>query len=177
MLPAYDYNIRYKFASNHNNADGLSRLPLPSTFPDLDSQCVTTFNLAQVQALPVTVGDIQKATRRDIVLGKVYCYILKGWPSKIPEELQPYKHCENELSTGNGCVMWGVRVVVPQTLHSQVLKSLHSNHPGITWMKAIARSYFWWTGLDKAIEELGKSCQSCQANQANPATGPLHPWI
>jgi len=44
-------------------------------------------------------------------------------------------------------------------------------------MKAFARSYFWWTGLDKAIEELGKSCQSCQANQANPAATPLHPWI
>jgi len=41
-------------------------------------------------------------------------------------------------------------------------------------MKAIARSYFWWTGLDKQIEELGKSCQ---ANQANPAAAPLHPWI
>ena len=78
MLPAYDYNIRYKFTSNHDNADGLSRLPLPSTLPDLDSQCVTTFNLAQVQALHVTVGDIQKATRHDIVLGKVYCYMLEG---------------------------------------------------------------------------------------------------
>ena len=60
---------------------------------------------------------------------------------KFIKELQPYKHRENELSTENGCVMWGMRVVVPQTLHSQVLKSLHSNHPGITWMKAIARSY------------------------------------
>ena len=68
-------------------------------------------------------------------------------------------------------------MIVPQTLHSQVLKSLHANHPGITRMKAIARSYFWWIGQDKAIEELGKSCQSCQANQANPAAAPLHPWI
>ena len=59
-------------------------------------------------------------------------------------------------------------------MHSQVLKSLHSNHPGITRKKVIARSYFWWAGLDKAIEGLGKSCQ---ANQANLATGPLHPWI
>ena len=44
-------------------------------------------------------------------------------------------------------------------------------------MKAIARSYFWWGGLDKDIEELGKSCQSCQANQSNPTVAPLHPWV
>jgi len=97
---------------------------------------------------------------------------------KFIKELQPYKHCENELSTENGCVMWGIRVVVPQTLHSQVLKSLHSNHPGITRLKPLLEvTYFCWTGLDKAIEEFGKSCQSFQANQGNPATGPLHPWI
>ena len=177
LLSAYDYTIQYKSTTNHGNADGLSRLPLPSTLPDLDSQCVTTFNIAQVQALPVTFGDIQKNTRRDTILGKVYHYLQEGWPTKVPEELQPYKHRENELGVENGCVMWGMRVIVPQTLHSQVLKSLHANHPGITRMKAIARSYFWWIGLDKAIEELGKSCQSCQANQANPAAAPLHPWI
>ena len=30
-------------------------------------------------------------------------------------------------------------------------------------MKALARSYLWWIGLDKDIESLGKSCESCQA--------------
>jgi len=68
LLSAYGYNIRYKSTTNHSNADGLSRLPLPSTLPDLDVQCVTTFNIAQVQALPVTFGDIQKATRLDTML-------------------------------------------------------------------------------------------------------------
>ena len=42
-------------------------------------------------------------------------------------------------------------------------------------MKAIARSYFWWSGLDKAIKEMGKTCYTCQANQPNPPTAPLHP--
>ena len=59
--------------------------------------------------------------------------------------------------------MWGIRVIIPESLQSQVLKSLHESHPGISRMKAIARSYFWWNGLDKDIENLGKSCQTCQA--------------
>ena len=74
--------------------------------------------------------------------------------------LPRYQHHENEVGAENGCVMWGMRVIVPQTLHSQVLKSLHANHPGITRTKEIAQSYFWWIGLDKAITELGKSCQA-----------------
>ena len=44
-------------------------------------------------------------------------------------------------------------------------------------MKAVARSYFWWIGLDKDIENLGKSCENCQAVKSNPTAAPLHPWV
>ena len=44
-------------------------------------------------------------------------------------------------------------------------------------MKAIARSYFWWSGLDKDIENLANSCSVCQAIKSSPAVAPLHPWI
>ena len=44
-------------------------------------------------------------------------------------------------------------------------------------MKALARSYLWWMGLDQAIDELGKSCEACQADQPNPPAAPLHPWV
>ena len=44
-------------------------------------------------------------------------------------------------------------------------------------MKALARSYIWWIGLDKDIESLGKSCESCQAIKSNPTAAPLHPWV
>ena len=177
VLSAYDYSIQYKSTTDHGNADGLSRLPLPLTSPTTDTQGATMFNVGQVQALPVTFQHIQKATRRDRILGKVYCYVIERWPSHVPDELKQYMSRETELSTENGCLIWGIRVVVPKVLHSQVLKTLHANHPGITCMKAIAQSYFWWCGLDKAIEDIGKSCHSCQANQPNPSVAPLHPWV
>ena len=44
-------------------------------------------------------------------------------------------------------------------------------------MKAVARTYFWWIGLDKDIENHGKSCESCQAVKSNPTAAPLHPWV
>ena len=135
------------------------------------------FNIGQVQALPVTVQDIQQATRRDATMGKVYKYVQQGWPKQVSEELLLYSNRQTELSTENGSLLWGIRVIVPKSLQSRVLQSLHANHPGVSWMKTIARSHFWWKGLDKDIETMGKTCHSCQANQSNPPTAPLHPWV
>ena len=100
-----------------------------------------------------------------------------GWPEQVTDELKPYKARMNEIGIEHGCLMWGIRVIVPEALQPKVLESLHKSHPGITRMKAIARSYFWWGGLDKAIEDLAKSCSACQALQAVPAAAPLHPWV
>ena len=44
-------------------------------------------------------------------------------------------------------------------------------------MKAVARSYIWWPGLDKAIENLVKSCVSCQAVRHTPTVAPLQLWM
>ena len=73
----------------------------------MDTQGATMFNMGQVQALPVTFQHIQKATRRDMILSKVFCYVIEGWPNHVPGELKPYKNRETELSTENGCLMWG----------------------------------------------------------------------
>ena len=43
-------------------------------------------------------------------------------------------------------------------------------------MKAISRSYFWYTGWDQDIKKLANSCESCQAVKSSPALAPLHTW-
>ena len=42
-------------------------------------------------------------------------------------------------------------------------------HPGVTRMKAVARSFMWWPGLNKQIEDTAKSCTACQAVKASAA--------
>ena len=108
ILSAYDYDIRYKSTTEHGNADGLSRLPLPTTLPSVDTTAASTFNIGQVQALPVTSEDIERATRCDPVLSKVYRYIGRGWPSQVNEELKPFRDRQTELTTEGGCLFWGI---------------------------------------------------------------------
>ena len=73
LLSAYQYEIRFKPTQEHANADGLSRLPLPTTTGSkvICSTDPAIFNLSQVESLPVTATQIQAASRTDPVLSKV----------------------------------------------------------------------------------------------------------
>ena len=176
ILAAYVYVIKYKSTHTHSNADDLSRLPFSSSDAP-SSRGISILNIGQVQALPVTFWDVQKAARQDKTLSKVLTYVQNGWPKQVPDELKPYQGRQNEIGIECDCLMWGIRVIIPGSLQPKVLRSLHENHPGITRMKAMAQSYFWWSGLDKAVEGLSKSYSACQSLQAAPAAAPLHPWL
>ena len=67
----------------------------------------------------VTCDQIKKATRVDPVLSKVHAYVLNGWPSSVQDpQFYPYKERKLELSVEQGCVLWGMRVIVPDCLRS-----------------------------------------------------------
>ena len=57
------------------------------------------------------------------------------------------------------------------------MEELHKDHPGASRMKAVARSYFWYPGLDRDIEKKAHSCVACQAVKNAPPAAPLHPWL
>ena len=85
-----------------------------------------------------------------------------------------------EISIEQDCIIWGNRVVIPSALRDKVLKDLHQSHPGMSKMKALARSYFWWPEMDKNIENVvmkvvNRRILSKMPNQsvnATPSSGP-----
>ena len=80
------------------------------------------------------------------------------------------------MSTFNGCLLLGLRVVIPKKYHSSVLKLLHEGHPGITCMKSLARLHVWWPTINADIEQTVQSCSSCQETARDPVRVPLHQW-
>ena len=177
LLSAYQYQWEFRKGSQLSNADALSRSPLeerPSAVP----LCPDTIQLITVleQGL-VTVEKVKQFTARDPVLSQVLRFCLSGWPEKCTEpNLLPFSRRSVELTSHDGCVLWGGRVVIPSQLRKLVLLQLHDTHPGISRMKSIARSYFWWPGMDAEIEDLGRSCASCCQLRNNPPPAPLHQW-
>jgi hypothetical protein len=116
LLSAYCYDIEYKPTQAHGNADGLSRLPLPSIGKKEGPLGIDVFNVAQLDALPVTAVQLGQATHRDRTLAKVWRYTKSGWPQKFPDYLKPYWVRRHELTIEGDCLMWGIRVIVPLKL-------------------------------------------------------------
>ena len=174
-LAAYDYVLKHK-PGIENNADGLSRLPLKCENLNYVPEEID-YLFAIIENTPVNVSDIQAETHKDECLIKVHDYCINGWPeSTVPENLKPYKNRHTDLSLENGCILWGSRVIIPQSLQNRVLMTLHDAHTGMSKMKSLARSWFWWPNMDADIERYVKLCSTCAQHAKHPASSPLHNW-
>lgn len=172
VLMSYNYDIEYRKSADHMNADAMSRLPTMGK--DCIGEDGSVFYFSQVDELPVSARDI--VPRKDPTLCKVWNYTLNGWPNYVLEEgLKPYFTRRHELSEDQGCVLRGMRVIIPPKYGLRLLDELHHEHPGICRMKALARSYLWWPGLDGCTEERVRTCSYCLAVQKSPAVAPLEP--
>jgi len=71
--------------------------------------------------------------------------------------------------------MWKICVIVPEELQQSVLDELHSGHLGVVKIKALARSYVWWPGLDRSIEKIAAGYFECQMISNSSEKARLHP--
>ena len=75
-----------------------------------------------------------------------------------------------------------IRIVIPATMHMEILEKLHEGHQGITKTRERARQSVWWPGLSSQIEEMVKNCPTCCKSQSQhvqpllPSTLPSLPW-
>ena len=152
-------------------ADFLSRRPTDAE-PSQEEQ--VTVNVMFIEGDQfVNASIVASETKRDSVLSKVLQFTQHGWPEKPEPVFQPYRNKRLELTQEDGILLWNSRVIIPEVLHTLLLKDLHAEHLGMVKMKQLARRYLWWPGLDKEIEETVKLCHSCQeAAKAPPAPNP-----
>ena len=132
FLAGYDFEIKYQNTSQHANADALSQLPLPSQ-DGTEQDGMGNLFIKQIENLPITAMSLKGATQNDPILAKVLHFTLSGWPVKGCEEcpdLKPYYDRRHELTIEQGCIMWGIRVVIPTKLRDRVLEELHDRHWG-----------------------------------------------
>ena len=176
-LAGYAYIIRHRSGDAHGNCDALSRLPLHTPHSAKTPAPAEYVQLIEnLNDSPVTSTHIRTWTQRDPVLSRVHRYLLTGWPESDITTTQ-YHKVRDELSIHDGCVMRGARIIVPKPGRATMLKLLHSSHSGVVKMKALARSYIWWPGIDLQMEQLSQQCAQCEENARQPTRAPLRPWL
>ena len=58
----------------------------------------------------------------------------------------------------------------------ELLAELRAGHQGMAKMKSVARSFFWWPGMDTEIEWTANNCKLCLQSRGLLLIAPLHPW-
>ena len=124
-------------------------------------------------------AELATATENDGVLQSGISCITDG-ENNCP---RPYVTFVDELSVVDGVLLKGKRVVVPDSMKTQMLTLIHEGHLGIEKCKRRARKILYWPNMNKDVYETVSRYDVCQeyryAQPKQPLTmheRPDRPW-
>lgn len=186
-LMRYDLQVTYVPGKELFLADTLSRAFQKDPVEDDPELCVVVHQVAKYLSVsPQKQEETRKATKEDETLKIVLKYHQEGWPTHIRDvhlHARPFWKVRGELSEHDGLLFMSERLVVPLSMRSKMLTSIHEGHQGIEKCKTKARTVLYWPGMDQQIEEIVQKCSTCEkfqnSNQKEPLlpeTIPDRPW-
>ena len=117
---------------------------------------------------------------------KLLSVVKSGWPDAkqdLPTECWLYWNYRDEISTSEGILFKGEKVIVPNSMRIEMLKCIHSSHLGIEKCKRRARDVLFWPGMNSQIQDVVTNCNICnmyqKRNTKEPLLShetPLRPW-
>ena len=79
----------------------------------------------------------------------------------------------NEITSAEGLLFKGDRVIIPAALCKLMKKKLHHGHTGIQRTRALARQVMFWPSVNAKITDMISKCSACIENQAYQQKEPL----
>ena len=107
----------------------------------------------------------------------MYQLTQQGWPHQrrhVPCLVRRYWDFRDELSTDDGMLLKGPRLIIPGELQEEYLSRLHEGHLSANKVQENAKQHMYWTGIDADIEDYTKRCQECIKRSQVPKE-PLQP--
>ena len=184
-LQGYTFNLKHK-PGKDNPTDYMSRHPtqIPDPREQKEQQEAQLINhhinaiIRDDLPVAVTLEQMKTATGKDPTMQRLIQAIQTGYISNPDiQELMPYSHVFNELSTVEGLVLRGSKMVVPESLRNQVVTLAHEGHQGIVRTKQFLRATTWFSGMDKRVEKEIAHCMPCQITVKTPQQEPLKPTV
>ncbi len=160
-LQPYEFKLVHVDGKSIGLADCLSRFPVGEPDKQLEDDlmiCPADTFAGRDQAR------IAAATQADRELQELRRAIIDGWPhtrSEVPASISAYWDYRDELSTYNGIVYKGDRIVIPRVLRGDMVKRIHKAHLGMVTSKQRARDLIFWPGMNSQIEDTIRRCEVC----------------
>ena len=93
--------------------------------------------------------------------------IKQGWPthrSTTDVIVRPYFSFRDELTTHDGLIFKGQRLVVPLALRKEMLQIAHGGHVGTESTLRHLREALFWPGMNSEASVMVEQCEACQSN-------------
>ena len=175
-LQTYDIKLVHKPGSKLVISDTLSRAPLQHGLDEIETDDIvsniqhTPFNASRLQTL-------REHTANDPTLTQLKLTVLNGWPddlSTVPDCIKPYTSYRDEITTQDGLLLRGERLIIPTSMRRDMLEKIHAGHIGINSCLRRARDLIFWPRMSQEIRQYVEACDTCATF---PATQPKQPII
>jgi hypothetical protein len=176
QLQNYDLDVKYVKGTSLHLADALSRAYI-NMDPHPEEKVIETVNaLLFMRVSDERVKAIADETARDPEMRELAAVIQTGWPKKsenLQHHIQPFFAHRHELTTHNGLIFKGQRIVVPPTLRADTIRRLHESHCGMEATLQHAREIVFWPNITDHIRNKIANCQVCIANSGSNQKEPM----
>ena len=177
-IQKYQINLIYCPGKQLVIADTLSRAYLTKQPDDSTS---FEFEVNVVASLPISktkLEQFQSMTQSDSALKQLMKLTLDGWPdhkSQVPTECLPYWSFRDQISSSDGVLLKGEKLIISKAMQPEMLKLIHCSHLGIEKCKQQARDIMYWPGMSSQIQDTVSACGTCNTYQRKNQKEPLIP--
>ena len=173
-LQKYDVELEWTPGKFLVIADTLSRAVQPGAALSSTEDEITCHVDAIKSTLPISQEKwkiIASETLNDPELQKVQQQVMNGW---IHRRTPQYYHYREEITSVDGVLLKGTRIIIPNNLRPDMLSRIHEGHLGIEKCKRRARQSVYWPKMNRDIELTVGSCSVCQTHRYKQQKEPLN---
>ena len=153
-LQKYDVTIKYRPGKEMQLADALSHCPARAS-----QEIKLDMRVDYIAFTKPWIEKLKDSTQRDPILVTVYQLTQQGWPHQrrhVPHLARRYWDFRDKLSTDDGMLLKGPRLIIPGELQEEYLSRLHEGHLSASKVQENAKKHMYWTGINADIEDYTK---------------------
>ncbi|KAF8571273.1 hypothetical protein P879_04681 [Paragonimus westermani] len=155
-------------------ADTLSRAPV-STCEDKGAEFDQVYlTLAEPDE---RMSRILETFAEDEEMQKLMQQIREGWPDNtrsVEEIIRPYFKVRDELTTEDGVIFRGNRLVIPRPARRATLQELHRSYLGLNGCVKRGKETVYWPGSTSQVKDFVSNCDVCNQHGSRQPKALMH---